>query len=484
MSSLKSKTITGVLWSAVDNFAAQAITFLVGIILARLLTPAEFGLIGMLAIFISVSETFINSGFTNALIRKNDATETDYSTVFYFNLAAGITLFLILLFSAPLIGRFFNEPQLVPIVRVLAIGLIISSLTIIQRTTLTKRIDFKLQAKISLISGILSGVIAIAMAYKGFGVWSLVVKTLSAQAITSLLLWLWNRWRPTLVFSRKSFKELFSFGSKLLASGLIDTLYQNMYYVIIGKFFSPADLGFFTRAKGFVDLPSTNLDAVMTRVTYPVLSQMQDDKVKLKAGYKRMIKSIMFISSVLLVGMAAIAEPMIITLIGEPWRQAILYLQIISFIGMLYPLHALNLNMLQVLGRSDLFLRLEIIKKIISIPAIVIGVLISIEAMLIGMCFNSLIAYFINSYWSGKFINYPMREQVIDILPGLGIALLMGVGVYFAGLLLPFSYLIRLIIQLALGAILTIGISELLKPEAYVELKRIAIDTIGKIRKK
>lgn len=484
MSSLKSKTITGVLWSAVDNFAAQAITFLVGIILARLLTPAEFGLIGMLAIFISVSETFINSGFTNALIRKNDATETDYSTVFYFNLAAGITLFLILLFSAPLIGRFFNEPQLIPIVRVLAIGLIISSLTIIQRTTLTKRIDFKLQAKISLISGILSGIIAIAMAYKGFGVWSLVVKTLSAQAITSLLLWLWNRWRPTLVFSRKSFKELFSFGSKLLASGLIDTLYQNMYYVIIGKFFSPADLGFFTRAKGFVDLPSTNLDAVMTRVTYPVLSQMQDDKVKLKAGYKRMIKSIMFISSVLLIGMAAISEPMIITLIGEPWRKAILYLQIISFIGMLYPLHALNLNMLQVLGRSDLFLRLEIIKKIISIPAIVIGVLISIEAMLIGMCFNSLIAYFINSYWSGKFINYPMREQVIDILPGLGIALLMGVGVYFAGLLLPFSYLIRLIIQLALGAILTIGISELLKPEAYVELKRIAIDTIGKIRKK
>lgn len=482
--SLKSKTITGVLWSAVDNFAAQAITFLVGIILARLLTPAEFGLIGMLAIFISVSETFINSGFTNALIRKNDATETDYSTVFYFNLAAGVTLFVILFFTAPYIGRFFNEPQLIPIVRVLAIGLIISSLTIIQRTTLTKRIDFKLQAKISLISGILSGIIAIAMAYKGFGVWSLVVKTLSAQAITSLLLWLWNRWRPTLVFSRKSFKELFSFGSKLLASGLIDTLYQNMYYVIIGKFFSPADLGFFTRAKGFVDLPSTNLDAVMTRVTYPVLSQMQDDKVKLKAGYKRMIKSIMFISSVLLIGMAAISEPMIITLIGEPWRKAILYLQIISFIGMLYPLHALNLNMLQVLGRSDLFLRLEIIKKIISIPAIVIGVLISIEAMLIGMCFNSLIAYFINSYWSGKFINYPMREQVIDILPGLGIALLMGVGVYFAGLLLPFSYLIRLIIQLALGAILTIGISELLKPEAYVELKRIAIDTIGKIRKK
>lgn len=482
--SLKSKTITGVLWSAVDNFAAQAITFLVGIILARLLTPAEFGLIGMLAIFISVSETFINSGFTNALIRKNDATETDYSTVFYFNLAAGVTLFVILFFTAPYIGRFFNEPQLIPIVRVLAIGLIISSLTIIQRTTLTKRIDFKLQAKISLISGILSGIIAIAMAYKGFGVWSLVVKTLSAQAITSLLLWLWNRWRPTLVFSRKSFKELFSFGSKLLASGLIDTLYQNMYYVIIGKFFSPADLGFFTRAKGFVDLPSTNLDAVMTRVTYPVLSQMQDDKVKLKAGYKRMIKSIMFISSVLLIGMAAISEPMIITLIGEPWRKAILYLQIISFIGMLYPLHALNLNMLQVLGRSDLFLRLEIIKKIISIPAIVIGVLISIEAMLIGMCFNSLIAYFINSYWSGKFINYPMREQVIDILPGLGIALLMGVGVYFAGLLLPFSYLIRLIIQLAIGAILTIGISELLKPEAYVELKRIAIDTIGKIRKK
>lgn len=484
MSSLKKKTINGVLWSAVDNFAGQGITFLVGIVLARLLTPAEFGMIGMLTVFIAVSESFINSGFSNALIRKNDASETDYSTVFYFNLAAGALFFLILFFSAPYVGIFFNEPQLVPLLRVLAIGLIISSLTIIQRTILTKRINFKLQTRISVISNIISGIVGITMAYKGFGVWSLVAQTLSKQTLNSLFLWLWNRWRPTLVFSIESFKELFAFGSRLLASGLIDTLYRNIYYLIIGKFFSAQELGYYTRANQFKDLPASNLTGVMSRVTYPVLAQMQDDKVKLKAGYKRMIKSVMFISMVLLAGLAAIAEPMIITLIGEQWRPAIIYLQLLTFNGMMYPLHALNLNMLQVQGRSDLFLRLEIIKKIIAIPTIIIGIYFGIKIMILGMWVNTLIAYYLNSYWSGRFINYSMIEQVRDILPGLGIALIMGTIVMLVGWVLPFSYLAKLLIQLALGALLTFALSELFKPEAYLELKKIGLDAIRSKNKK
>lgn len=480
MSSLKEKTISGVLWSAVDNFAGQGITFLVGLVLARLLTPAEFGMIGMLTIFIAVSESFINSGFSNALIRKNDATETDYSTVFYFNLAAGALFFLILFFSAPYVGIFFKEPQLVPLLRILAIGLIISSLTIIQRTILTKRINFKLQTRISVISNIMSGIVGITMAYKGFGVWSLVAQTLSKQTLYSLFLWLWNRWRPTLVFSIESFKELFAFGSRLLASGLIDTLYRNIYYLIIGKFFSAQELGYYTRANQFKDLPASNLTGVMSRVTYPVLAQLQDDKVKLKAGYKRMIKSVMFISMVLLAGLAAVAEPLIITLIGEQWRPAIIYLQLLTFNGMMYPLHALNLNMLQVQGRSDLFLRLEIIKKIIAIPTIIIGIYFGIKIMILGMWVNTIIAYYLNSYWSGRFINYPMMEQVRDILPGLGIALIMGAAVMFVGWVLPFSYLAKLLIQLALGALLIFAFSELFKPDAYLELKKIALDKLNK----
>lgn len=321
------------------------------------------------------------------------------------------------------------------------------------------------------------------MAYKGFGVWSLVFQTLSKQAINSLLLWLWNRWRPLWVFSIESFKELFAFGSRLLVSGLIDTIYNNIYYLVIGKYFSAQELGYYTRAKQFNDLPSANLTGIMSRVTYPVLSQMQDDKVKLKAGYKRMIKSIMFISMILMAGLAAIAEPMVITLIGEKWRPSIIYLQLLTFVGVMYPLHAINLNMLQVQGRSDLFLRLEIIKKLIAIPVIVIGVFFGIKVMILAMWVNTLIAYYLNSYWSGRFINYSMKEQVKDILPGFGIALAMGAIVMAGGWLLPASYLVKLIVQLTLGAILTFFLSEIFKPEAYLELKSIVPSSFSKIRK-
>ncbi len=480
MSSLKNKTIHGILWSAVDSFAAQGITFLVGIVLARLLSPAEFGLIGMITVFIAVSESFINSGFGQALIRKKNCTETDYSTVFYFNLLTGILFFLILFFSGPLISSFFKEPQLNLLVKVLALVLIIDSLTMIQRTTLTKRIDFKLQTRISVISVLIGGAVGIWMAYNGFGVWSLVFKTLSQRAVNSLLLWIWNRWRPLLVFSIQSFRELFAFGSRLLVSGLIDTLYRNIYYLVIGKYFSAQELGYYTRAQHFNDLPSKNLNGIMSRVTYPVLAQMQDDPVRLKSGYKKMIKSIMLISMVLMAGLAAVAEPMIITLIGEKWRPAIIYLQLLTFVGMMYPLHALNLNMLQVQGRSDLFLRLEIIKKLIAIPTIIIGVFFGIKVMILGMWVNTLIAYYLNSYWSGRMINYPMREQVNDIMPGFGIALTMGAVVMLAGWLLPVSFLVKLIIQLILGALLSLLLCELFKPEAYLELRQIVLKNLLK----
>lgn len=480
MSSLKNKTIHGILWSAVDSFAAQGITFLVGIVLARLLSPAEFGLVGMITVFIAVSESFINSGFSQALIRKKNCTETDYSTVFYFNLLTGILFFIILFFSGPLISSFFKEPQLNLLVKVLALVLIIDSLTMIQRTTLTKRIDFKLQTRITVISALTGGVVGIWMAFAGYGVWSLVFKTLSQRAMNSLLLWIWNRWRPLLVFSIQSFRELFAFGSRLLVSGLIDTLYRNIYYLVIGKYFSAQELGYYTRAQQFNDLPSANLTGIMSRVTYPVLAQLQADPEKLKSGYKKMIKSIMLISMVLMAGLAAVAEPMIITLIGEKWRPAIIYLQLLTFVGMMYPLHALNLNMLQVQGRSDLYLRLEIIKKLIAIPIIVIGVFFGIKVMILGMWVNTLIAYYLNSYWSGRMINYPMREQVNDIMPGFGIALAMGTAVMLAGWLLPVSFPVKLIIQLILGAIFSLFLCEFFKPEAYLELRQIVLKNLLK----
>lgn len=473
MESLKQKTINGIFWSAIDNFSQKGISFLVGIFLARLLSPKEFGLIGMITVFIAVSESFINSGFSQALIRKKECTEEDYSTVFYFNLFTGIFFFGILFLCSTLISDFFNEPQLSGLIQVLSVLLVIDSLTVIQRTTLAKRIDFKLQTNISIISSLSSGVIAIYMAYNGYGVWSLVYKSISQQFIISILLWGLNKWRPKLIFSRQSFRELFTFGYKLLLSGLIDTIYRNIYYLIIGKYFSAQELGFYTRAQMFKDLPSTNLTGIMSRVTFPVLAQLQDDPPKLKSGYKRMIKVVMYVSTILMVGLAVIAEPLVITLIGEQWRPSIIYLQLLTFVGMMFPLHALNLNMLSVKGRSDLFLKLEIIKKIIAVPAIIIGVIWGIKVMILGMWITTLIGYYLNSYWSGRLINYSMREQIIDIMPGLYLSIVMGVILFFLDQVLIVSYSIKLIVMVITGSIVVISLSEGLKIEAYKELKSI-----------
>src|SRR5690554_2825047 len=478
MSSLKHKTVSGLIWSFIDTIAGQGISFIVGIILARLLAPREFGLIGMITVFIAISESFINSGFSSALIRKKDCTNTDYSTVFYFNLVTGILFFIILYLSAPAISGFFNEPELKAILQVMGLILIIDSLTIIQRTILTKRINFKLQARISVIASIGSGIIAIAMALNGFGVWSLVAQRIVKQCINSLFLWIWNKWKPLFVFSIKSFKELFGFGSKLLISGLIDTIYKNVYYLIIGKFFSAQELGFYTKASEFKNLPSQNLNSIISRVTYPVVSTLQDDIPRLKNNYQRLIRSVMFITFILMMGMAAVAEPMIHTLIGAKWEPAIIYLQLLCFVGMMYPLHSLNLNMLQVQGRSDLFLKLEVIKKLIAIPTIIIGIFFGVKMMIAGMMVNTLIAYYLNSYWSGVKIGYSFKQQVKDVLPSFILALTMGIAVYFLGELLPFSYIVKLIIQILFGAIFVFVFCEITKFKDYIFVKELVLEKI------
>ena len=476
--SLKQKTVSGLIWNFFDSFASQGIQFIVGIILARLLSPKEFGLIGMLTIFIAVSQSFIDSGFSQALIRKKNASQEDYSTVFFFNLIIGVICFFILFFSAGLISRFFKEPQLKPLVQVLGFSLIINAFTIIQQTILTKRIDFKLQAKISIISAIISGALGLGMAFAGYGVWSLVIKTITMYGISSILLWLWNRWKPDLVFSIKSFKELFSFGSKLLISGLIDTIYRNIYYLLIGKYFSAKELGYFTRADQFKSLPSSNLTSIIQRVSYPVLSSIKDDTPKLKEAYKRLIRSTMLICFVLMLGMVAVARPMVLTLIGDKWEPCVIYLQLLCFVGMFYPLHALNLNMLEVEGRSDLFLRLEIIKKALAVPIIVIGVLWGMKAMILSMIVNSIIAYYLNSYWSGRFIGYSVLDQVKDILPSFLLAASMSIIVFIEGLLVPLPQLPLFIIQLITGVLLTISLCEAFHNKDYIYIKGIVKDRI------
>ncbi len=480
--SLKNKTIKGVSWSFVDNIAGSGIMFLVGIILARILTPKEFGLIGIISIFIAVFNSIVDSGFSNALIRKNNATHIDYNTAFIFNLILSGALFLGLFFLAPFVGTFFKEPQLVPLTRAMSVIVLINAFALVQRTLLVKRVDFKTQTKISIIASITSGVIGIGMALKGFGVWSLVAQQISRQLLNTVFLWIFNKWLPKLEFSIKSFKELFGFGWKLLVSGLIDTIWREIYQVVIGKVYAPSTLGQYTRAKQFSDIFSSNLSGVVQRVSYPVLSSIQDDNERLKQAYKKVIKSTMFMSFVLTLGLAAVAKPMVLVLIGEKWLPSVEFLQIICFSAMLYPLHAINLNMLQVKGRSDLFLILEIIKKTIAIGPILLGIFVNINAMLWGSVLTSFFALYLNAYYSGRDLNYSILEQVKDILPSFLIAFLMA-GIVWAISFINISPFILLPIQIRIGFLIIFAIGERTKMNEYIELKEIIVSTINKILK-
>jgi teichuronic acid exporter len=432
----------------------------------------------MLAIFIAISQSIIDSGFTQALIRKKSCTPADYSTVFFFNMLVGFLLYFILFVSAGTISNFFKEPVLKSVLRVLGLSLIFNSLSIIQKARLAKEINFKVQTRISVIASVASGVVALILAYTGFGVWSLVLLTLTRFFLNSLLLWIWCNWKPIFTFSVASFRELFSFGSRLLVSGLIDTIYQNVYYLVIGKYFSSTELGYYTRADQFNALPSQNLQGVISRVSYPVLVTIRDDISQLKSAFKKLIRSTMLISFVLMMGMAVVARPMIIVLIGEKWIPAVEYLQMLCFVGMFYPLHALNLNMLQVQGRSDLFLRLEIIKKTIAVPVIVLGVLFGIKAMILGMFINTLIAYYLNSYWSGKLIGYSFIDQVKDILPSFLLACVVNGLVLLIGTMIHLPPVSMLFLCVLSGGILTFGFCELFKFKDYLYLKTIIIDKL------
>lgn len=475
--SLKDKTIRGVGWSFVDNIASSGITFLVGLVLARLLTPSEYGVMAIITILVAVSNSIIDSGFSNALIRKVRIERMDYNTVFYFNLLVSIVLYLTLFFASPAISSFFKEPILIEVVRVVGFVLIINALGLIPRTIFVRDINFKRQTKVSLISSICSGTVGIGMAVSGMGVWSLVGQQLSRQLLNTLFLWIYCHWRPIWEFSMQSFKELFDFGSKLLLSGLLDTIYKNIYYIIIGRFYTSAQLGQYTRAEQFNTIFSSNLTSIIQRVSYPVLSSIQENPERLREAYRQVIKITMLVTFACMLGLAAVAKPLIIILIGEKWVQAVYFLQIICFSGMLYPLHAINLNILQVKGRSDLFLKLEIIKKIIAICFIVIGILYGIECMLWGSVCTSFIAYFLNSYYSADLIHYPARKQIKDILPTFMVSSIVAAvmwGISFWSI----SLYILLHIQILVGILLTVFIYERLQLVEYLEVKQLVLFTL------
>lgn len=480
--SLRNKTIKGVGWSAADAFLGQGITFLVGIVLARLLSPEEYGMIGICLIFTTILNGIVDSGFSNAIIRKKEATNDDYNTMFITNMVVSVVLYALLYFSAPLISSFF-QMELTSIVRVIGLVLIINGLSLTQQTNLTKKIDFKTKTKASIVSAILSGVIGIVMAYTGFGVWALVAQLLSKQIVYTIALWILNRWMPNFHFSVESFKYMWGFGWKLLVSGLLDRLWAQMYQVVVGKFYNAATLGQYTRGREYANIFSANITSIVQRVTYPVLAEVQDEKERMVLAYRKVIKVTMFVTCVCMISLGAVAEPLIYCLIGEKWYQAATFLPLICISMSLYPLHAINLNMLQVQGRSDIFLYLEIVKKIIAIGPLCIGIFYDIYWMLIGSIVTGFICFFLNSYYTGKKLGYSSWKQLKDIAPSYGVALVIALAVYFLKYL-PLSHWVILPMQIIVGIIVFFAVCERIKLSEYIEIKNIAISAINKIRKK
>lgn len=471
MTNAKQTTLIGLLWGSIERFSAQLVQFVVMIVMARLLSPHDYGVVGMLTIFIAISQTLVDSGFSQALIRKQNRTETDNSTVFYFNIVVGVLIYLILFLCAPLIAHFYKEPILIEVTRVLGIVVIANSLAVVQRALLSANIDFKTQAQATIGAAVLSGIVGITMAANNFGIWAIVWQQTSNACIVTLLLWILCKWHPQLEYSWHAFKELFSFGSKLMLAGIINTVYNNIYLLVIGKVFSAQDLGHYTRAHQFAEFPSSNITGIIQRVTYPTLCKIDNDR-QLEYTYRKMLRLSAFFIFPLMIGLAAVANPFVELILTEKWLPTAPLLTIICFSMMWYPIHALNLNLLQVKGRSNLFLRLEIIKKLIGVTILIITIPLGLVWMCIGSIVSSIICLIVNTHYTGTLINVGFFVQLRDLIPILCISLAMG-GIVYASLHLCSTPVWQLIIGITIGVVVYIIEARLFCTQEYRTIKNI-----------
>lgn len=407
----------GFIWSAIDSFGVQITNLVISLILANKLGPEAYGLIAMMAIFIAIAGVFVNSGFGSALIRKLDRTEKDLATTFYFSLLVSLACYGILFIFSSHIAKFYNQPELELLTKVIALTLIINSLTVIPKTKLTIELNFKKQALVNLTSTITGGGVGLIMAFKGYGVWSLVIQQITFSVVGAFLFSLVCPWRPKEPFCKKSFSELFGFGSKLLASGLLDAVYNNLYGLVIGKQFSASQLGIYNQANVLSTVPATSITNVIQKVTYPMLSQMQKDTGKLDVAYLNILKLVSMIVFPLLFGLCIVAEPFISILLGKAWQESASLVSVLSIGMAVYPIHAVNLNMLQVKGRSDLFLKLEVIKKALVTIALFITVPMGVMEMCIGVVVTSYLSLVVNTYYTGKLSSISQVKQLKALAP-------------------------------------------------------------------
>lgn len=453
---LKGKTKKGLYWSFFNQFANYGMQFCVGIVMARLLSPEDYGITALPAVFMSVAMILQEGGLSDALVRKTDLKEQDISTAFYYSFGVGIFMYLVLFFAAPFIADFYKTPVLVPLMRVTALGFVWGAMGIPQNVILKRRLDFKTPTKIGITTKVFSACVGIGMAFAGYGLWALVISGFLSGLLYQILIWYKVRWLPTTKWSKDSFKYLWNYGNKMIASSMLNTIYNNIAPIFIGKYYSPAQLGVYNRAQGYAAMPSQNVTGVIANVSFPVLSQIQDDDERLAYNYRRMLKVSAFVIFPVMLMLSALARPLVITMITAKWEACIILLQIICFSMMWYPIHAINLNLLQVKGRSDLFLRLEIIKKVVGLSILVITLPLGLVYFCLGNIVSSMFSLVINTYYTGKLINVGYFKQMRDLLPIFGLSLFMWLSVHCAIYFIP-NMLLQIFVGCCLGFIIYIG---------------------------
>lgn len=467
---LKGKTKKGLYWSFFNQFSNYGMNFIVGVVMARLLSPSDFGITALPAVFMAIASTIQDGGLANALIRKKEVTNKDLSTTFYYSICLGVVLYLTLFLSAPLIADFYHTPILVSLIRVTAIGFLYSPLITPQNILLRRRLDFKTLTKISLVTRVFGATVGIVMAYVGYGVWSLVISNLLAGMFTLLIAWLVVRWLPKYGWSKESFKYLWGYGNKIMFSAIIENLYSNIAPVFIGKYYSPAQLGIYNRAQGYASMPSQNITGAINNVSFPVLSKMQDDTEKLAYNYRRMLRLSAFVIFPIMLMLSALARPLVITMITEKWEHSIIFLQIMCFSMMWYPIHAINLNLLMVKGRSDLFFRLEIIKKITGISILLITLPMGLVPFCYGGIFSSMVALIINTYYTGKLIHIGYIKQMKDLLPIFSLSMFVWIVIHISNYFIS-NYIVQLIVGGSVGLIVYLGFAFLFKFDELNDVK-------------
>lgn len=462
----KKTVVSSLIWKFLERGGVQGIQFVLSIILARLVTPSDYGVIAILLVFIQIANVFIQSGFNTALIQKKDSDDIDFSSIFYLSLVIAAIIYVLFFFTAPLVSVFYKQETLTLFLRVISLTLFFGAVNSVQNAYVSKTMQFKrfFVSSMGAVTG--SGVIGIVMAYKGFGVWALVAQQLSKDFLTCLILWFTVKWRPKLLFSFGRVRKLFSFGWKLLCSGILDTVFRNIYNLIVGKIYNSETLGVFNRGQQFPQVIATNLDGSIQSVMLPTLSSHNDNVEEVKRLTRRSISTSAYLLMPCMFGLAAIAEPLVKLLLTDKWLPCVPFLQLACFSYSIYPIHTANLTGINALGRSDIFLKLEIIKKLITIANILITIPLGIYAMAIGQVISGIISSFINAFPNKKLMNYSYIEQLKDLAPGFLCSILMGVIVWSLNFI-SLNVVLLLFIQIITGVFVYIVFSKMFKIETF-----------------